>query len=86
MSLASMLLHATTDTLSSTPRPQLVLIDAKPTVRKQILRELQIMHDCSSDRIVSFYGAFLSDPHICICMEHMDKGCAGRSSRILQVR
>jgi len=54
--------------------PQLVLIDAKPAVRKQILRELQIMHDCHSKYIVSFYGAFVSDPHICICMECMDKG------------
>lgn len=53
---------------------KLVLIDAKPAVRKQILRELQIMHDCESDHIVSFYGAFLADPHICICMEHMDRG------------
>ncbi|KAL7417127.1 kinase-like domain-containing protein [Mrakia frigida] len=53
---------------------KLVLIDAKPSVRKQILRELQIMHDCSSVYIVSFYGAFMADPHICICMEHMDRG------------
>ncbi|CDZ96562.1 pkinase-domain-containing protein [Phaffia rhodozyma] len=53
---------------------KLVLIDAKPSVRKQILRELQIMHDCSSPYIVSFYGAFMADPHICICMEHMDRG------------
>jgi mitogen-activated protein kinase kinase len=43
-------------------------------VRKQILRELQIMHDCHSEYIISFYGAFLSDPNICICMEFMDKG------------
>lgn len=53
---------------------QIVLIDAKPSVRKQILRELQIMHDCHSGYIISFYGAFLSDPNICICMEYMDKG------------
>ena len=53
---------------------QIVLIDAKPSVRKQILRELQIMHDCHSGYIISFYGAFLSDPNICICMEFMDKG------------
>lgn len=53
---------------------QIVLIDAKPSVRKQILRELHIMHDCHSGHIVSFYGAFLSDPNICICMEFMDKG------------
>jgi len=51
-----------------------VLIDAKPSVRKQILRELQIMHDCNSPYIISFYGAFISDPNICICMEFMDKG------------
>lgn len=54
--------------------PQIVLIDAKPSVRKQILRELQIMHDCNSQYIISFYGAFISDPNICICMEFMDKG------------
>jgi len=53
---------------------KVVLIDAKPAVRKQILRELQIMHDCNSPHIISFYGAFVSDPHICICMEFMDKG------------
>ncbi|KAI0372188.1 Pkinase-domain-containing protein [Pilatotrama ljubarskyi] len=53
---------------------KIVLIDAKPSVRKQILRELQIMHDCHSDNIISFYGAFISDPNICICMEFMDKG------------
>jgi mitogen-activated protein kinase kinase len=51
-----------------------VFIDAKPAVRKQILRELQIMHDCHSDHIISFYGAFVADPHIHICMEYMDKG------------
>lgn len=51
-----------------------MLIDAKPSVRKQILRELQIMHDCKSKYIISFWGAFLADPNICICMEFMDKG------------
>ncbi|EKM79536.1 hypothetical protein AGABI1DRAFT_114072 [Agaricus bisporus var. burnettii JB137-S8] len=53
---------------------KIVLIDAKQSVRKQILRELQIMHGCKSQYIVSFYGAFLADPNICICMEFMDKG------------
>ena len=32
------------------------------------------MHDCNSPYIISFYGAFISDPNICICMEYMDKG------------
>ncbi|KAF8349506.1 ste7-like protein [Amanita rubescens] len=53
---------------------KIVLIDAKPSVRKQILRELFIMHDCKSKYIISFWGAFLADPNICICMEYMDKG------------
>ncbi|PCH40125.1 kinase [Wolfiporia cocos MD-104 SS10] len=63
--------HVPTGTIMA---KKIVLIDAKPSVRKQILRELQIMHDCSSNYIISFYGAFISDPNICICMEFMDKG------------
>jgi mitogen-activated protein kinase kinase len=50
------------------------VIDAKPQVRKQILRELQIMHDCHSKYIISCFGSFLAEPNICICMEFMDKG------------
>lgn len=63
--------HVPTNTIMA---KKIVLIDAKPAVRKQILRELQIMHDCNSQYIISFYGAFISDPNICICMEFMDKG------------
>ncbi|KZT28400.1 Pkinase-domain-containing protein [Neolentinus lepideus HHB14362 ss-1] len=63
--------HTPTGTIMA---KKIVLIDAKPAVRKQILRELHIMHDCHSPYIVSFYGAFVSDPNICICMEFMDKG------------
>ncbi|KAG6885642.1 hypothetical protein C0993_011776 [Termitomyces sp. T159_Od127] len=58
----------------TTMAKKIVFIDAKPSVRKQILRELQILHDCKSKNIISFFGAFLSDPNICICMEYMDKG------------
>ncbi|KDR78045.1 hypothetical protein GALMADRAFT_245022 [Galerina marginata CBS 339.88] len=53
---------------------KIVLIDAKSSVRKQILRELQIMHDCQSEYIISCFGSFLAEPNICICMEFMDKG------------
>ncbi|GJN94299.1 hypothetical protein Rhopal_007373-T1 [Rhodotorula paludigena] len=53
---------------------KVVHIATSESTRKQILRELQIMHDCSSPFIVSFYGAYLQDPHICMCMEFMDKG------------
>lgn len=50
------------------------MIDAKSSVRKQILRELQIMHECHSEYIISCFGSFLAEPNICICMEFMDKG------------
>ncbi|KAF5340106.1 hypothetical protein D9758_013150 [Tetrapyrgos nigripes] len=63
--------HVPTGTLMA---KKIVLIDAKPSVRKQILRELQIMHECHCKYIISFYGAFLADPNICICMEFADKG------------
>ncbi|KAG6901230.1 hypothetical protein C0995_014991 [Termitomyces sp. Mi166 len=62
---------------------KIVLIDAQPAVRKQILRELQIMHSCTSPYIISTYGAFLSEPNICICMEFMDKGSFDSISKTL---
>ncbi|MCO5598580.1 hypothetical protein L7F22_052677 [Adiantum nelumboides] len=64
-------LHTKSDTIMA---KKVVLIDAKTEVRKQILRELQILHECNSPHIVSFYGAFLAEPHICMCMEYMDVG------------
>ncbi|KAK8865971.1 hypothetical protein IAR55_001120 [Kwoniella newhampshirensis] len=53
---------------------KLILVDAKPSVRKQILRELQIMNDCASPYIVSYYGCFPVDVHVGIVMEYMDAG------------
>ena len=53
---------------------KVVYIDAKPDIRKQILRELQILHECHSEFIVGFYGASLSDIHLYMCMEYMDMG------------
>lgn len=67
----SKVLHKKTNTIMA---KKVVFIDAKPSVRKQILRELQILHECDSKYIVSFYGAYLNEPHICMCMEFMDKG------------
>lgn len=51
-----------------------MLIDAKSSVRKQILRELDITHECNSEYIISCYGSFIEDPNICTCIEFMDKG------------
>jgi mitogen-activated protein kinase kinase len=44
-------------------------------MRKRIVRELQIMHGCHSDYIVTFYGAFLNyNNDVIMCMEYMDVG------------
>ena len=53
---------------------QVIHIATSPSTRKQIVRELQIMHDCASPHIVSFYGAYVHETHICLCMEYMDLG------------
>ena len=53
---------------------QVIHVEAKNSVRRQILRELQILHKCNSPYIVSFYGAFLADGDISICMEYMNCG------------
>ena len=45
-------------------------------MRKRIVRELQIMHGCHSEYIVTFYGAFLNENNdVIMCMEYMDVGC-----------
>ncbi|KAL4674595.1 hypothetical protein H8959_018529 [Pygathrix nigripes] len=53
---------------------QLIHLEIKPAIRNQIIRELQVLHECNSPYIVGFYGAFYSDGEISICMEHMDGG------------
>lgn len=50
---------------------QLIHLEIKPAIRNQIIRELQVLHECNSPYIVGFYGAFYSDGEISICMEHM---------------
>ncbi|CAG8446850.1 13736_t:CDS:2, partial [Dentiscutata heterogama] len=64
-------MHITTKTVMA---KKIIHIDVNPTVRKQIQRELQVLHDCNSRYIVSFYGAFTSDSGISMCMEYMDVG------------
>ena len=55
--------------------PKVIHVEANSRVRKQIVRELQIMHECSSPNIVTFYGAFLhSSGDVIMCMEYMDCG------------
>lgn len=49
-------------------------LEIKPAVRSQIIRELQVLHDCNSPYIVGYYGAFFADGDISLCMEYMNGG------------
>ncbi|MCJ1322498.1 MAP kinase kinase (MEK) [Xylographa vitiligo] len=61
---------------------KVIHVEAKETVRKQIVRELHIMKDCNSLHIVTFYGAFLNDTgDVIMCMEYMDCGSLDRISK-----
>nr|CDS30004.1 mitogen activated protein kinase kinase [Hymenolepis microstoma]CDS30010.2 mitogen activated protein kinase kinase [Hymenolepis microstoma] len=51
-----------------------IRLDIRHEVGTQIVRELEILHDCTSPYIIGFYGAFLADGNINICMEYMDGG------------
>lgn len=53
---------------------KLIHLEVKPAIRKQILRELKILHECNFPHIVGFYGSFYNDGEISICMEYMDGG------------
>ena len=47
------------------------MLDIKPAIRNQIMRELKVLHECNSPYIVGFYGNFCLNNEISICMEHM---------------
>lgn len=53
---------------------KLIHLEVKPAIKKQIVRELKVLHECNFTHIVGFYGAFYSDGEISICMEYMDGG------------
>ena len=57
--------------ITSLVSTQLIHLEIKPAIRNQIIRELQVLHECNSPYIVGSYGAFYSDGEISICMEHM---------------
>ncbi|KAI8342846.1 kinase-like domain-containing protein [Chlamydoabsidia padenii] len=64
-------LHERTSTIMAR---KIIHVEANINIRKQIMRELQFMHDCNSKHIVSFYGAFMNEGDISICMEFMEVG------------
>ncbi|XP_017771492.1 PREDICTED: dual specificity mitogen-activated protein kinase kinase dSOR1 [Nicrophorus vespilloides] len=53
---------------------KLIHLEVKPAIKKQIIRELKVLHECNFAHIVGFYAAFYSDGEISICMEYMDAG------------
>jgi serine/threonine protein kinase len=57
-------------------------------MRRRIVRELQIMHGCHSDYIVTFYGAFLNENNdVIMCMEYMDVGFVSpQAASLLDIR
>lgn len=60
---------------SANNNEQVIHVEAKKEMRKRIVRELQIMHGCHSEYIVTFYGAFLNEHNdVIMCMEYMDVG------------
>ncbi|KAF3940492.1 hypothetical protein ABW19_dt0206424 [Dactylella cylindrospora] len=67
----SKVVHKATKTVMAR---KVIHVEAKPAVRKQIVRELQIMYECHSPYIVSFYGAFLNEGDVIMCMEFMETG------------
>lgn len=53
---------------------KIVHLEAKEIVQSQIMRELRIMHECDSPFIIEFYGTFLQEGNVVICMEYADCG------------
>ena len=49
----------------------MIMLDIKPAVRNQIMRELKVLHECNSPYIVGFYGSFCANNEISICMQNM---------------
>jgi mitogen-activated protein kinase kinase 1 len=37
---------------------KMIHLEVKPAIRKQIVTELKILHECNSPYIVGFYGAY----------------------------
>ncbi|KAL2911880.1 MAP kinase kinase (MEK) [Polyrhizophydium stewartii] len=70
----SLVLHKPTNTIMAC---KTIYDHETESVRKQALRELQIMYKCNSPFIVPFFGAFVNERKISICMEFMNCGSLG---------
>lgn len=61
---------------------KVIHLEAKEVVQSQIIRELRIMHECDSPFIIGFYGAFLHEGDVVICMEYVDCGSFDKILRL----
>ncbi|KAI8590874.1 MAP kinase kinase (MEK) [Geranomyces variabilis] len=66
-----LVVHKPTGTIMA---KKVIHVEARNSVRRAIVREMQIMHQCISPYIVSFYGAYLNEGDLSICMEYMNLG------------
>ncbi|KAJ5116449.1 hypothetical protein N7456_000797 [Penicillium angulare] len=67
----SKVMHASTKVVMAR---KIIRVDAKENVRKQILRELRVGHDCNCENIVTFYGAFQNEARdIVLSLDHISK-------------
>ncbi|GMM36804.1 mitogen-activated protein kinase kinase [Saccharomycopsis crataegensis] len=57
-------------------------IENNQDVKRQIARELKIMNECKSKYIIEFYGSFLQEGNVIICMEYMDIGSLDKVLKI----
>jgi mitogen-activated protein kinase kinase 5 len=53
---------------------KVIAIDVTVEVQKHIMSELDVLHQCHSQYIIGFYGAFFLENRISICTEFMDGG------------
>ncbi|ODQ77965.1 hypothetical protein BABINDRAFT_163016 [Babjeviella inositovora NRRL Y-12698] len=75
----SKVLHLPT---KQTMAKKIIHIDATQTVQTQIVRELRIMGECNLPYIIGFFGLFLSEGHVIICMEYIDCGSLDKVLRL----
>lgn len=67
----SKVVHLPTKTIMA---KKVIPIDLKNEVQNQIIRELRILHECRSPYIIEFFGAFINNNNIVICMEYCNCG------------
>ncbi|XP_065183216.1 dual specificity mitogen-activated protein kinase kinase 5-like isoform X2 [Sycon ciliatum] len=57
---------------------KLIPVDVTEEVQQQIMSELAILHQCKSEYVIHFFGAFFTENRISICTEYMDGGSLDR--------